>query len=134
MKSTFVHRRAFVGAILLVILLVSCDLTGDTGETGDSGTGTGTEVQYTPEQADWSTFSSKPLAVSSITAHDPDSIGWLTEPWPTWDGTAFDPSSMTQEEFHDALFPNGNGDQLIGLREVFYEHEPFADNANPTKA
>ena len=33
-------------------------------------------VQFTPDQAHWSTFQSKPLAVSSITAHDPDSIGW----------------------------------------------------------
>ena len=32
-------------------------------------------VQFTPDQADWSTFQSKPLAVSSITAHDPDSVG-----------------------------------------------------------
>lgn len=112
-------------------LIASCDLIGDT--TTDSADDSTTLVRYTPEQADWSTFSSKPLAVSSITAHDPDSIGWLSEPWPTWDGTVFDPTTMTRSEFHDALFPNGP-DQLIGLRAVFYEHQPFADNENPTKA
>jgi len=131
-KSRLNHARMIVGAIAVVLLMASCDLIGDTSAEEEDNTST--LVQYTPDQADWSTFFSKPLAVSSITAHDPDSIGWLSEPWPTWDGTVFDPSTMTRSEFHDALFPNGNGDQLIGLREVFYEHEPFADNENPTKA
>eukprot|EP00964_Phaeocystis_antarctica_P145708 scaffold111826_cov58-Phaeocystis_antarctica.AAC.4 len=67
-------------------------------------------VQFTPDQADWSTFQSKPLAASSITdplmrscvrlllslsAHDPDSIGWITaEAWAEaqWDGTVPNPN------------------------------------------
>lgn len=133
MKPFLKTATKAAAALILAIVLGSCDIIGDT--TSDDPTDSGdTLTQYTPDQADWSTFSSKPMAVSSITAHDPDSIGWLSEEWPTWDGNVFDPSSMTRAEFHSALFPNGNGDQLIGLREVFYEHQPFADNENPTKA
>jgi hypothetical protein len=125
-----------VTAVVVVafsLILGSCDIVGNDDSNNNSAGGSSL-VQYTPDQADWSTFSRKPMAVSSITAHDPDSIGWLSQEWPEWDGTPFDPSTMTRTEFYNAPFPNGNGDQLIGLREVFYEHQPFADNANPTKA
>jgi hypothetical protein len=69
-----------------------------------------------------------------VKAQDPDSITWLTKPWPKWDGTVYDPTKMTPAAFYAALFPNGDGDQLVGLREVFYQYKPFADNSNPTKA
>jgi len=91
--------------------------------------------QFTPNQADWSTFQSRPLAVSSITAHDPDSIGWIrASAWEAarWDGTVYDPSQMSKSDFANAICPNG--DTIRGIREVFYEHNPFADNTNPTKA
>jgi hypothetical protein len=88
--------------------------------------------QYTPDKANWTTLGAKTLAV--VKAQDPDSITWLTKPWPKWDGTVYDPTKLTPAAFYSALFPNGDGDQLIGLREVFYQYKPFADNRNPTKA
>jgi len=39
---------------------------------------------------------------------------------------------MSKGDFVKALCPSG--DQVRGIREVFYEHQPFADNKNPTKA
>ena len=91
-------------------------------------------VQYTPDQADWSTFQSKPLAVSSITAHDPDSIGWITAAkWKEaeWDGTIYNPSQMSRLDFSKVICPDSN---LRGIRELFYDTNPFANNTNPTKA
>ncbi len=87
--------------------------------------------QYTPDQADWSTFYSKVNSVSSITSHAPDDIGWITS-WPQWDGTVYDPTQMSKAEFTNAICPFG--DRIRGIREVFYENTPFADNKNPTKA
>ena len=91
--------------------------------------------QYTPPQADWSTFETKPFEGGTNTSHDPDGVGWLTpESWEAaaWDGTVYDPTQMTQAEFANCLCPSV--DQVRGIREVFYEHQPFADNNNPTKA
>jgi len=87
--------------------------------------------QYTPDPADWSTFYSKPLSGEKVTGHDPDSIGWL-QSWPTWDGTIYNPSKMTKSEFSNAICPHV--DTILGIREVFYEHNPFANNTNPKKA
>lgn len=91
--------------------------------------------QYTPDQADWTTFQSRPLAVSSITAHDPNSVGWIrSSAWENakWDGTIYDPSQMSKSAFAQAICPSG--DTIRGMREVFYQHNPFRDNVNPTKA
>lgn len=96
-----------------------------------NGTSKMASNQYTPDQADWSTFQSRPLAVSSITAHDPDSIGWIHS-WPTWDGRIYNPSQMSKADFHQAICPSG--DTIRGIREVFYQHNPFHDLTNPTKA
>lgn len=117
-------------ASLLFICLFSCMQDDYTLSSNNTNL-----VQFTPDQADWSTFTSKPLAVSSVSAHDPDGIGWISkEAWDNakWDGTIYDPTTMTREEFHKALFPTP--DTMRGLREVFYEHNPFADTKNPTKA
>lgn len=92
-------------------------------------------VQYTPDQADYSTFQSKPMAVSSITAHDPDSVGWISaSSWDesAWDGTVYNPSLMGHDAFVAAICPSV--DRIRGIREVFYAANPFADNENPTKA
>lgn len=112
-------------AVLSMVLIQGCDLFAPAKDL----------VQYTPDLANWSTFNTKPFALDNPnTGHDPDGIVWLKDkPWPQWDGTIFDPSKMDKAAFHKALFPNGP-DQLIGLRDVFYEHKPFADNRNPTKA
>ena len=90
--------------------------------------------QYTPDQADWSTFASKPVEGGNP-AHDPDSVSWIDEAdWAEaeWDGTIYNPSKMSHEEFVQAICPSV--DRVRGIREVFYQHQPFADNANPTKA
>ena len=125
MTHQIMMKHLFVIGLLLI--LTSCD-PNESKDAQNSDL-----VQYTPDQADWSTFSDKPFVGDVNTGHDPDGVGWLTKEWPKWDGKVIDPSTMTRAEFHTALFPNG-GDQLIGLRDVFYEHNPFADNRNPTKA
>jgi hypothetical protein len=93
-----------------------------------------TLVQYTPNPANWSTFSTKPLAAGN-TAHDPDGASWITpDQWAAskWDGTIYNPSKMSKAEFAAAICPSV--DRVRGIREVFYKHKPFADNRNPTKA
>lgn len=129
---------------LLGALLVACsrDPNGrgpDDGNgedvSGDSGTTSNSLTQYTPDQADWSTFATKPFAGGTNTAHDPDGVGWISEAdWQAaeWDGTIYNPSQMTPQEFADAICPSV--DRVRGIREVFYAHQPFADNENPTKA
>jgi hypothetical protein len=90
--------------------------------------------QYTPNQADWSTFAAKPVAGGN-TAHDPDSVSWIAPAqWDAakWDGTVYNPSLMTPAAFASAVCPSV--DRVRGLREVFYQQKPFADNRNPTKA
>jgi hypothetical protein len=97
-------------------------------------------TQYTPDQADWTTFQSKPLSASgswgSIKAHDPDSVEWIASTaWvgSAWDGsTTYNPSKMSKSAFMNAICPSV--DRIRGIREVFYQHNPFEDNANPTKA
>ncbi len=108
--------------------------TSDSG-TSDSGTGMSELVQYTPDQANWDTFASKPFEGGTNTSHDPDGVGWIrTESWAEaeWDGTVYNPSRMSREAFAMAICPSV--DRVRGIREVFYEHAPFADDENPTKA
>lgn len=92
-------------------------------------------VQYTPEQANWESFQSKPLAAGNA-GHDPDSVKWITKAqWEAskWDGkTIYDPTKMTKAQFFAAICPSA--DRVRGIREVFYRHNPFQDNQNPTKA
>jgi hypothetical protein len=92
--------------------------------------------QYTPNQANWSTFYSKPLVGGTNTGHDPDGVGWITAAqWQAaqWDGvTTYNPSKMTNAAFNAAICPSV--DRVRGIREVFYKAKPFADNKNPTKA
>ncbi len=90
--------------------------------------------QYTPNQANWSTFATKPIEARN-TGHDPDSVHWINaDSWAAakWDGTVYNPSKMTRTEFAGAICPSG--DRIRGIREVFYKNKPFADNKNPTKA
>lgn len=92
-------------------------------------------TQYTPDQAEWSTFSSKPFDGGTNKAHDPDGVGWIdSSAWEDskWDGTVYDPTKMTRAAFASAICPSG--DRIRGIREVFYRTKPFADNRNPTKA
>ena len=91
--------------------------------------------QYTPEQANWDSFSSKPFVNGVNEGHDPDGVSWISqEQWEAskWDGTAYNPSTMNHNDFVQAICPSV--DRVRGIREVFYQHKPFADNMNPTKA
>ena len=120
--------RSLIYILVISIGLFSC-------EKEDLDNQNSNLVQYTPDQANWETFANKPLQGGVNTAHDPDGVGWITESqWAEaeWDGTIYNPSEMTREEFYKALFPYP--DVVRGLREVYYEQQPFADVTNPTKA
>jgi len=111
-----------------------CRKRAGNNEGGGNGGCQNNPDQYTPCQADWSAFYEAPAAVASITGHDPDSIGWIPQSrWEAarWDGSVYNPSDMSRSELAEAICPSG--DTIRGLREVFYQHNPFADNANPTK-
>eukprot|EP00554_Chaetoceros_debilis_P008578 CAMPEP_0194104764 /NCGR_PEP_ID=MMETSP0150-20130528/5059_1 /TAXON_ID=122233 /ORGANISM="Chaetoceros debilis, Strain MM31A-1" /LENGTH=660 /DNA_ID=CAMNT_0038792405 /DNA_START=67 /DNA_END=2049 /DNA_ORIENTATION=+ len=90
-------------------------------------------VQYTPELSDWSAFYSKAVDNNpKNTDHSPDGIGWIDrDDWIPWDGTVIDPTEHTRQELSQKICP---GSTVLGLREVFYENNPFADITNPTKA
>lgn len=111
---------------------------GGTNSGTNGGTNGGTNsglTQYTPAQANWDTFETKPFQSGTNTSHDPDGVGWISaDAWAAaeWDGTIYNPSKMAPQEFADAMCPSV--DRVRGIREVFYEHQPFADNENPTKA
>lgn len=143
MKHFFKINR-LVAFLLMVMLIAACekesiskDETIEQYSVKSTTKVTSSPLeQFTPEQANWTTFSSKPLATGINTSHAPDDIGWISEAqWENakWDGvTTYDPSKMSREEFYKALFPYP--DVVRGIREVYYEHQPFADPSNPTKA
>ncbi len=127
----------FVGMSVITLGLVACG-GGGSGEVVSAGgrpiPPAASLTQFTPNQANWATFASKPLA-SGNTAHDPDSVSWLSpSSWAAarWDGTVYNPAQMTPAAFANAICPSV--DQVRGIREVFYANHPFADNARPTKA
>jgi len=92
--------------------------------------------QFTPDQADWSTF--ELIFADNQLSHDPNDVLWISQSrWEEarWDGTVYNPSQMSKSEFHRAICPGtGSGDTVRGIREVFHENNPFADIRNPTKA
>ncbi len=124
-KSTAIILIAFFAALL-----------GCSDDNEDGGINqTAQAEQYTPDQANWESFSSKPFQNGTNTSHDPDGVGWISQvDWEAsrWDGTVFDPSQMSKDEFACAICPSG--DRIRGIREVFYAENPFVDNSNPTKA
>jgi hypothetical protein len=105
------------------------------GGSNAGGSGTGSDLeQYTPNQAKWDTFATKPVEGGNKT-HDPDGVSWIKPAdWAAaeWDGTIYNPSKMSPQDFVKAMCPSV--DRVRGIREVFYKAKPFADNANPTKA
>lgn len=125
--------QTFFSLVIIVSFFgISCT---DESEQEEPGANDGIFEQYTPDQANWETFATKPLASGVNTAHDPDGISWIkAASWAnaTWDGTVYNPSKMTGEKFYECMCPSV--DIVRGIREVFYEHKPFADNNNPTKA
>jgi len=86
---------------------------------------------YTPEPADWSLFYTAPFEGTQNTSHDPDGVhgvDWSTE---IWDGTTtYNPTQLSKADFYNAMCPNG---RIRGLRDVFYQHNPFSDTEKPTK-
>lgn len=113
----------------------SVDAAASEAGASEAGSpGSGSLEQFTPAQANWQTFATKPVAAGNR-AHDPDSVRWITPAtWEAarWDGTIYNPSQMSPQAFVRAICPTV--DTVRGLREVFYRHRPFADNANPTRA
>jgi len=89
--------------------------------------------QYTPDKTDWSTFNNKAVLNNpKNTDHSPDGIGWIARSdWLPWNGTVFDPTEYSRQELAAEICP---GNTVRGLYELFEMHQPFADNANPTKA
>ncbi|MGL6008981.1 MAG: hypothetical protein ACRC1D_05935 [Culicoidibacterales bacterium] len=64
--------------------------------------------------------------------HDPDGVSYLTPSnWKPWNGVPFNPCVLTAQQIHRGIFPHGP-DQMLGLRDRFYELNPFADVRNPT--
>ncbi|MGL5935467.1 MAG: hypothetical protein ACRCZI_07565 [Cetobacterium sp.] len=67
--------------------------------------------------------------------HDPDSIPWISpSQWnnATWDGVPFNPVGKTNSQQCAWFRPTGSAYIVKGLREKFYQVNPFQDNANPT--
>lgn len=73
-----------------------------------------------------------------VTSQDPDGYHPVnkTKTWDKvkWDGVPFDPYGKTKEEMSAFLNPTGDLWLIRGLREKFYEVNPFKDNKNPTVA
>lgn len=73
-------------------------------------------------------------AVPTVSSQDPDGIGWLSPTsWAnsTWDGIPYDTTGKTKEQICAFLRPS-HVYVIRGLRERFYEVNPFVDNNNPT--
>lgn len=113
--------------------------TNDMVDTFQQITGLTADDQYTAEESDWSGLARKVQG-----RHDPDGIDWIPRSaWKSWDGEVYNPNGYSQADFAELICPtsttistgHGNSIRTIrGLREVFYEHNPFGDNFNPTKA
>jgi len=90
-------------------------------------------TQYTPDIADWTTLNEKSVLNHPLnTDHTPDGVHWIDRAdWLPWDGTAYNASQYSKSELANLICP---GNTIRGLREVFYEHNPFYDPVNPTKA
>jgi hypothetical protein len=122
----------FILMTLMSIGLFSCKKDDPVNNNTEASTNL---VQYTPGQANWESFGTKPFQNGANIAHDPDGVKWITsEQWANaqWDGTIYNPSEMSAAAFYKAIFPSA--DVIRGLREVFYQHNPFKDVNNPTKA
>ena len=102
----------------------------------------GTLVQYTPQVRHGDVGGADgvlqaleaSMNVPSVNSQDPNGF-WITpEQWDTaaWDGVPLPWETMTRQELCSALFPTPN--TMLGLRERFYEVNPYADNTNPTVA
>jgi len=96
--------------------------------------------QYTPASSLYPTSSKQMIdsltaesqLQSQVTSQDPDGIGWLAGDWPPpWDGIPLDPTGLTKEQICAWITP-GSVWTVKGLRERFYEVNPFVDITAPT--
>lgn len=88
--------------------------------------------QYTPMEADWSSYSAKALPGDDW-SHAPDGILWLnTDDWAEWDGTIYDPSKYSRKDFYKLICPTG--DKVRGIKKLYEDNKPFANERYPTKA
>ena len=77
------------------------------------------------------------LVTSLNMRHDPDGVTWLTPAnWATgeWNGTqTWNPCVLTKSQFMAGVFPS-SPNVMRGLRQLFYQINPFVDVNNPTIA
>lgn len=69
--------------------------------------------------------------------HDPDGVPYISHgSWIPWDGvTTINPCTSTTAQISAFVFPPPGGSNCMrGLRDLFYQIKPFADNSNPTVA
>ena len=95
--------------------------------------------QFTPQQADWSTFEGKPFTNPDYQAeaksHAPDSghNHWINWDKAQWDGTTiYNPLEMDKQQFAEAICPHV--DTIRGLKQLYDAKRPFADELKPTRA
>lgn len=99
-------------------------------------------MQFTPDPADWTFLNEGAICDfcgqdGQQVGHDPDGMLWITaDQWKEaeWDGTPYNPELMTMKELMTTICPNYPTPTVRGVRELFYKHNPFADNVHPTKA
>jgi hypothetical protein len=102
-----------------------------------------TPIQYTPETtlpgvlsgtAMLAGATTRSQAVSSVDSQDPDGIKWINpQRWieAQWDGIPFDITGKTKTQVCLFIRPTSQSQVIRGLREKFYEVNPFADVTNP---
>jgi len=113
-----------------------CGVCTSDADDGGATTSSETTTQYTPDKADWSGFYRQTLHENNpnVLDHTPDGILWLKQgvDWKPWDGNVIDPTKLTRKEFYEQMCVGG--DTLPGLKELFYEINPFEDIYAPSKA
>ena len=99
---------------------------------------------FHPEYTAVSDGMSQAQQVRNITAlvnskgfrHDPDGIPWLpSSSWKTWNGIPINPCTSTKDQLKAFIFPEPGGiNTMRGLRERFYQVNPYQNNSDPTVA
>lgn len=98
-------------------------------------------AQYTPDFSLYSVTASTMInnltalsqAVSSVTNQGPDG-NWMNWTGAEWDGTPIDPTTYSTSALCSWLRPTGSPYIIRGIRELFFQVNPFADLTSPTVA
>lgn len=98
-------------------------------------------AQYTPEYTLYSTSAPTMMnnltalsqAVGSVTNQGPDG-NWMNWTGTEWDGNPIDPTTYTTSALCSWLRPTGSPYVIRGIRELFFQVNPFADLTAPTVA